>query len=128
MKKYSIIVALLFGNLLAQAQHNYELNIEGGALYLQAGATVYVMGDVRLDGATGVLDNDGYIEVQGHFYGENPAVVQTGGAASSTGIVHFNNEDVNGTEDQQIILSGGCNLVGNAAFMTLICKIVGQTN
>jgi len=109
--KYIIVPSLLLAGTV-QAQHSNELNIEGASLYIASGANVYVRGDVRLDGATGLLDNDGRLEVQGHFYGENPAVSQLG----STGTVHFNNANVNGTEEQQIVCLNSTHLTGNAAF------------
>lgn len=89
IKKASLFT-LAFGSAVAlNAQHNNEFFNAGAEVTIQAGAEVYVMGDVHNVQATGLLDNDGYLEVQGHMYSDN--LFQQRG----TGTTRMINDDVN---------------------------------
>lgn len=96
IKKASLF-ALAFGSCVAlNAQHNNEFFNDGAEVTIQAGANVYVMGDVHNVQATGLLDNDGYLEVQGHMYSDN--LFQQRG----TGTTRMINDDVNMGQTQFI--------------------------
>lgn len=93
------------------AQHNFEFNNDGAAVTIQAGAEVYVHGDVHMNGSSGLLDNDGFIEVQGNMFSDNQ-FQQRG-----TGTVRMENNDVN-VNDRQFIqgsyaVRGGQAQIGN---------------
>lgn len=78
------------------AQHNYELYNDGALIHVQAGAEVHVWGDVHMREATGNLQNNGLIKVQGHSYSDN--LFQQSG----TGTYRVENSDVNIGERQFI--------------------------
>ena len=78
------------------AQHNNEFYNNGAEVTIQAGAEVYVMGDVHNYQATGLLRNDGFIEIQGHALSDN--LFQQRG----TGTALMINNDVNAGETQYI--------------------------
>jgi len=80
----------------SMAQHNYELNNQGALITVQAGADLYVWGDVHMEGNTATLDHNGTLEVQGNLYSDNQ-FQQRG-----TGTVTIQNEDVNVSERQFI--------------------------
>jgi hypothetical protein len=71
------------------AQNNNEFYNNGAAVYIQAGAEVYVMGDVHNYQATGLLANFGFLEIQGDALSDN--LFQQRG----TGTTRFINNDVN---------------------------------
>lgn len=87
---------LLSWSTLVLGQHNYELNNQGALITVQAGADVYVWGDVHMEGSTATLDHDGSLEVQGNLYSDNQ-FQQRG-----TGTVLLQNNDVNTNERQFI--------------------------
>lgn len=78
------------------AQHNNELYNDGALIHVQAGAEVHVWGDVHMRQATGDLQNNGLIKVQGHSYSDN--LFQQSG----TGTYRVENSDVNIGERQFI--------------------------
>lgn len=82
------------GNLCAQ--HDNELYNDGALIHVQAGAEVHVWGDVHMREATGNLQNNGLIKVQGHSYSDN--LFQQSG----TGTYRVENSDVN-TGERQLI-------------------------
>ncbi|XOV66151.1 MAG: T9SS type A sorting domain-containing protein [Fluviicola sp.] len=97
MKRKSIYALLCFAFLgTAHAQHNNELYNDGALIHVQAGAEVHVWGDVHMREATGVLENDGLIKVQGHSYSD--ALFQQRGS----GVYRVENSDVNIGERQFI--------------------------
>ncbi len=94
-KYYYLLASFAFvGNL--GAQHNNELYNDGALIHVQAGAEVHVWGDVHMREATGNLQNNGLIKVQGHSYSDN--LFQQSG----TGIYRVENSDVNTGERQFI--------------------------
>jgi hypothetical protein len=93
------ITYLLPATLLAcslYAQHNNELYNDGALIHVQAGAEVHVWGDVHMLRATGDLQNNGLIKVQGHSYSDN--LFQQSGI----GTYRVENSDVNIGERQFI--------------------------
>jgi hypothetical protein len=96
IKKASFLTLALGSSLFLNAQHNNEFFNDGAEVTIQAGAEVYVMGDVHNVRATGLLDNDGYLEVQGHMYSDN--LFQQRG----TGTTRMINDDVNMGQTQFI--------------------------
>lgn len=94
-----ILAVLIICFLMNQgkAQHNNELFIEG-QLYIEQGTSVYVWGDVHVDGASGALNNDGTIVVEGNMYKTATAsYLDTG-----LGQLVFRNNNVNTSEAQTI--------------------------
>lgn len=93
------------------AQHNFELNNQGALLRVQAGADVFVQGDVHMEGSTALFNHDGFLEVQGNMYSDN--LFQQRG----TGTVRMENNDVNTGERQFIegsyAVRGGQTQIGN---------------
>ncbi|MFT6921205.1 MAG: hypothetical protein ACJA1C_000199 [Crocinitomicaceae bacterium] len=87
---FSLIVCALF------AQHNNEFYNNGAEVTIQNGADVYVMGDFHNYQATGLLRNNGFVEIQGHAISDN--LFQQRG----TGRVLMINNDVNAGETQYI--------------------------
>lgn len=78
------------------AQHNNEFYNNGALVSVQAGAEIHVLGDMHMNQATGLLQNDGLIKVQGNCYSDN--LFQQRG----TGTVRLQNSNVNLTERQFI--------------------------
>jgi hypothetical protein len=105
-----LLIAGLLLPCLLPAQHNYEFNNQGAAIYISSGATVYVWGDVYMEDATALLSNSGEIEVQGNMYSDN--LFQQRG----TGTVRIENSDVNVNQRQFIegsyAVRGGQSAVG----------------
>ena len=91
----------------ATAQHNFELNNQGAAIYLQPGSEVHVWGDVHMQQATGTLENNGLLKVQGNMYSDE--LFQQRG----TGTTLFENSDVNAGERQ--FISGSYAVRGGTA-------------
>jgi len=92
------------------AQHNNELYNDGALIHVQAGAEVHVWGDVHMREATGDLQNNGLIKVQGHSFSD--ALFQQSG----TGTYRVENSDVNVGERQFIsgsyAVRGGTGQIG----------------
>ena len=78
------------------AQHNNEFYNDGAEVTVQNGAEMYVMGDFHNYQASGVLRNNGFIEIQGHALSDN--LFQQRG----TGITLMTNADVNVGQTQYI--------------------------
>lgn len=95
MKAYILFISF-FSSYLCVAQHSNELVNDGGSITVQPGAAIYVMGDVHMQGATGLLNNNGTIEVQGNSYSDSQ-FQQRG-----TGVYRIDNSDVNIGERQFI--------------------------
>lgn len=95
-KIYLTLLLCLAVAPLAHAQHNFELNNQGALIRVQAGANVYVQGDVIMEGASALFNNDGFVEVQGNMFSD--ALFQQRG----TGTVRMENNDVNTGERQFI--------------------------
>ncbi len=94
----------------AQAQHNFEWYNDGALVHVQAGAEVHVWGDAHNYQATGDLQNNGLIKVQGNLYSD--ALFQQSG----TGTTLLENSDVNTNERQFIsgsyAVRGGTGQIG----------------
>lgn len=92
------------------AQHNNEFYNNGAVVTVQAGAEMYVMGDFHNYQSTGLLRNDGFIEIQGYALSDN--LFQQRG----TGTTRFINNDVNAGEVQYIsgsyAVRGGQSAIG----------------
>lgn len=72
MKRSFLMVALFATTTLSlSAQHNNEFYNNGSLVHIQSGAEVHVIGDVHMRGATGVLENNGLLKVDGDMYGDN---------------------------------------------------------
>ncbi|EJF53839.1 hypothetical protein SapgrDRAFT_2158 [Saprospira grandis DSM 2844] len=95
-KKWLLSSSFLLLTLSSWAQHNNELYNDGALIKVQAGANVYVMGDVHQMGATALMEHDGYLEVQGNMYSDN--LFQQRG----TGTTKLINDDVNAGQTQFI--------------------------
>ena len=96
MWKSICLVGVLTTSITAVAQHANELYNDGALIHVQAGAEVHVWGDVHMREATGNLQNNGLIKVQGHSYSDN--LFQQSG----TGTYRVENSDVNVGERQFI--------------------------
>ncbi len=116
------LLCLAFSSLLACAtfaQNNNEFYNAGAAVYIQAGADVYVMGDVHNYQATGLLSHFGFLEIQGDALSDN--LFQQRG----TGTTRFINNDVNVGQTQYIsgsyaVRGGQANLgVNDGSFYNL---------
>ncbi len=94
--KLSFLLTFLFFTHILFAQHNNEFYNNGAEVTIQSGAEVYVMGDFHNYQATGLLRNDGFVEIQGHALSDN--LFQQRG----TGTTRFINNDVNAGETQYI--------------------------
>jgi hypothetical protein len=95
MKASLVFVFTLFAHAIL-AQHNNEFYNDGAEVTIQAGAEVYVMGDFHNYQTSGLLRNDGFIEIQGHALSDN-LFEQRG-----TGTTLFINNDVNAGQTQFI--------------------------
>ena len=89
LKKLGLLGLVTLFGANASAQHNNEFYNDGALVTIQAGAEVYVMGDVHNYRASGTLDNNGLLEVQGHMLSD--ALFQQRG----TGTTRMINNDVN---------------------------------
>lgn len=106
-------LCLAFCSLIAcatVAQNNNEFYNAGAAVYIQAGADVYVMGDLHNYQATGLLSHSGFLEIQGDALSDN--LFQQRG----TGTTRFINNDVNVGQTQYIsgsyAVRGGQSAIG----------------
>lgn len=95
MKIACLTLALFFAHALF-AQHNNEFYNNGALVTVQSGAEVYVMGDFHNYQTTGLLRNDGFVEIQGHALSDN-LFEQRG-----SGTTRFINNDVNAGQTQYI--------------------------
>ncbi|MGH1337439.1 MAG: T9SS type A sorting domain-containing protein [Aureispira sp.] len=89
------------------AQHNNEFFNDGALVTIQPGAEVHVWGDVHMQGATGTLNNNGLLKVQGNMSSDNN-FQQRG-----TGTTLLENSDVNTNERQ--FISGSYAVRGGVA-------------
>lgn len=109
MKLSIIAVGILMSTPLL-AQHNNEFYNDGAEVTVQNGAEMYVMGDFHNYQASGVLRNNGFIEIQGHALSDN--VFQQRG----TGTTLMTNADVNVGQTQYIqgsyAVRGGQSAIG----------------
>jgi len=78
------------------SQHNNEFYNNGAEVTVQTGAEVYVMGDFHNYQTSGLLRNNGFIEIQGHALSDN--LFQQRG----TGTGRMINNDVNAGQTQYI--------------------------
>ena len=117
MSKYSnnilrllLATAIICGLLTkGQSQQSHELFI-GGQLYVEQGASVYVVGDLHINSAVGQLNNDGLVQLQGDLYKTNDAQYNDTGL----GTVAFNNQQIPTTQGQSIYGDfTGANAIGN---------------
>lgn len=67
MKVFVVLFSLLVV-LISFGQHNNEFYNDGALIHVQAGAEVHVLGDVHMYRATGNLQNNGLIKMQGNAY------------------------------------------------------------
>ena len=108
--KKLFLATFMASPFLISAQHNNEFYNKGELVTVQAGAEVYIQGDMHHYNAASNFNNNGLVEVQGHAYGDN-AFQQRG-----TGIVRMFNRSVNTTETQKIsgsyAVRGGQNQIG----------------
>jgi hypothetical protein len=88
------LFSCVFGSLTAQ--HNNEFYNNGSLVHIQAGAEVHVLGDVHNYQATGRLENNGLLLVQGDMYSDN--LFQQRG----TGTTRLRNNPVNAGQTQKI--------------------------
>lgn len=95
MNYFASIIVLGLGSIV-WAQHNNEFYNDGAAVTVQAGADVYIWGDLHNYQSSGNLDHNGFVEVQGNAYSDN--LFQQRG----TGTTLFINDDVNAGERQFI--------------------------
>jgi hypothetical protein len=96
-KKISALFSLcLWASASLSAQHNNEFFNRGAAVTIQAGGEVYIQGDMHHVGATGLINNNGLIELQGNAYSDN--LFQQRG----TGTTRIYNRTVNLGETQTI--------------------------
>ena len=91
-----LLFVVLCAPFISLSQHNFELYNDGALIKVQAGAEVYVDGDVHMFGASATLDNDGFIKTQGNSYSDN--LFQQRG----TGTYRIENSSVNVGERQFI--------------------------
>jgi hypothetical protein len=94
---------------LLYAQHNFELYNDGALVHIQAGAEVHVWGDVHNYQATGDLQNNGLLKVQGNMYSDDLFRQQ------GTGTTRIENSDVNVGERQFISGSYAVRSTGSSA-------------
>ena len=92
------ILVFVFAHFVCSlfAQHNNEFYNDGAEVTIQNGAEVYVMGDFHNYQTSGLLRNDGFVEIQGHALSDN-LFEQRG-----TGTTLFINNDVNTGQTQFI--------------------------
>ncbi|MFK7783974.1 MAG: T9SS type A sorting domain-containing protein [Crocinitomicaceae bacterium] len=95
MKAFCVFVFTLFAQAIS-AQHNNEFYNDGAAVTVQTGAEIYVMGDFHNYQTSGLLRNDGFVEIQGHAFSDN-LFEQRG-----VGTALFINNDVNAGQTQYI--------------------------
>jgi len=96
VKRILLITTVLTTSIYSFAQHNNEFFNDGALVHVQAGAEVHVWGDVHNVQATGDLQNNGLIKVQGNSYSDN--LFQQSG----TGVYLVENSNVNIGERQFI--------------------------
>lgn len=118
MSKYSnnilrlLLATAIICGLLTQgnSQQNHELFIDGGQVYVEQGASVYVIGDLHIDNAAGELNNDGLVHLQADLYKSNDARYKDIGL----GTIAFNNQQMPTTQGQSIYGDfTGINAIGN---------------
>jgi len=105
MSKYSsnilrlLLATAIICGLLTQgrSQQNHELFI-GGQVYVEQGASVYVVGDLHIDSAIGELNNDGLVQLQGDLYKSNDARYNDTGL----GTIAFSNQQIPNIQGQSI--------------------------
>lgn len=102
-----LAAAITLTSLPLFAQHNNEFFNDGALVTIQPGAEVHVWGDVHMEGATGTLDNNGLLKVQGNMYSDNN-FQQRG-----TGTTLLENSNVNTNERQ--FISGSYAVRGGVA-------------
>ena len=95
MRMALVVIGLLAGTQ-TWGQHDHEFNNQGALISIQAGAEVYIWGDVYMEGSTALLNHNGLMEVQGNMFSDNQ-FQQRG-----TGTVRLENNDVNSSERQFI--------------------------
>jgi hypothetical protein len=93
---FSLAAACLWASASLSAQHSNEFFNRGAAVTIQAGGEVYIQGDMHHIGATGSINNNGLIELQGNAYSDN--LFQQRG----TGTTRIYNRTVNLAETQTI--------------------------
>lgn len=96
LMKLLILLSTVFVLPAVYAQHNNEFYNNGAEVTIQNGAEVYVMGDFHNYQGTGLLRNNGFVEIQGYALSDN--LFQQRG----TGTTRFINNDVNAGETQYI--------------------------
>lgn len=100
---------LLFLSTVCFSQHSNEFYNDGALVHVQAGAEVHVWGDVHNYKATGDLQNNGLLKVQGNMYSDDLFRQQ------GTGTTRIENSDVNVGERQFISGSYAVRDVGSSA-------------
>jgi hypothetical protein len=111
MTKTSILILVLVSGFACFGQHANEFFNDGALVHVQAGAEVHVWGDVHNVQATGDLQNNGLIKMQGNAYSDN--LFQQSG----TGIYRVENSDVNIGERQ--FISGSYAVRGGQALTSV---------
>jgi hypothetical protein len=96
LKQLAPLLLFLLSAGSTNAQHSNEFYNNGALVTVQAGAEVYIQGDMHHLGATGLLNNNGLIEMQGNAYSD--ALFQQRG----TGTLSVFNRTVNLVEFQFI--------------------------
>jgi hypothetical protein len=103
---YSLVFLVVF-QLSSFAQHSNEFFNDGALVHIEAGAEVHVWGDVHIEGASAVLENNGLLKTQGNSYSDN--LFQQSGI----GTYRIENSDVNTGERQ--FVSGSYAVRGGTA-------------
>ena len=105
---FMIVFILFLSFTSVQAQHNNELYNNGATIFISAGDSFSVHGDVHLNGGT--FTNNGLMEVQGNLYSD--ATFQQRGL----GTVRLENNDVNIADTQFVsgsfVVRGGQSQIG----------------
>lgn len=93
----------------AQSQHNFEFYNNNCLVTVTNGAELHVLGDAHMRGSSAMMENNGYIKIQGDFYADN--LFQQRGV----GTVRFENNLVNQSESQKISGSAAVRSVSSSS-------------
>jgi len=105
-----ILATLIICCLLAQGRAQSDMLSIEGQMYVQQGASVYVLGDLQIEGATGELNNDGLIHIESDLFKSNNASYNDSGL----GTLSFGTQNIASPTAQ--LIDGdftGTNAIGN---------------
>ena len=100
MKKWKYLF-LIFTCALFNATGNAQLSVQG-LLHVQEGARLHVWNDVEITSATGLLENNGTIEVEGDWTKDADGQFNSNPSGSGERVVRFRNDDFNTAGNQRI--------------------------